>query len=91
MFIAYCFASGHVEFGDTLPEGAIEIARGRKALVRKHIGGTTRLAYDNTTLLVPGVLEAVSYDEAEAALVGYLLWLKKREAPGSRVNTMRAV
>lgn len=87
--IAYCYASGQIEFGLTIPVGAIEIARGTPRAVRRDITATARLAYDSKTLLVPGVPEAANQDQALAALNLHCRWLKRRERPGFTVNTRR--
>lgn len=85
---AYCWASGQIEFGTSTPAGAIAIASGKDHVVRKEIAGTARLAYDNETLLVPGIPEADGEQrKASDALAAYLRWLKKRERKGFRVNT----
>ncbi|EMO6796986.1 host nuclease inhibitor protein, partial [Pseudomonas aeruginosa] len=52
--IAFCWASGLIQFGDQVPEGAIEIARGDDQVVREIIEVTSRHAYDGKSLLVPG-------------------------------------
>ena len=83
--IAYCWSSGVIGFGETAPELTTEIARGKDNLVRLEIAHTSRLAYDNTTILVPGMLEAVTQQDKDEALAGYLLWLKKRERAGFKV------
>lgn len=83
--IAYCYRSGHIEFGNALPAGALPLAHGKDKLVRQHISVTARLAYDNKTLLVPGIPEAKDDSEARAALVAHLRWLKKRERKGFKV------
>ena len=44
--IAFCWASGLIQFGDQVPEGAIEIARGDDQVVREIIEVTSRHAYD---------------------------------------------
>lgn len=90
MLIAYCWASGQIEFGTKVPEGAIEMARGKESIVRKHISATARLAYDGKTLLVPGVPEAADQKAAGDALAGHLAWLKERQTPSFRVNTQRS-
>lgn len=89
MLIAYCWASGQIEFGTEVPEGAIEIARGADAAVRKLITGTARLAYDNKTWLVPGVPEASGQQEAGDALGRYLEWIGKGAKRGGRVRVGR--
>lgn len=88
-FIAYCWASGQIDFGPKVPDGAIEIARGDADLVRQVIIATARhgkrmltSAVEELTLLVPGVPEAADQVAAGDALGAWLLWLKGREAPG---------
>ncbi|MBN0734682.1 host nuclease inhibitor protein, partial [Pseudomonas aeruginosa] len=61
--IAFCWASGLIEFGDQVPEGAIEIARGDDQVVREILVTNSRHAYDNVSLLVPGVPEAANQTE----------------------------
>lgn len=53
--IAFCWASGLIQFGDQVPDGAIEIARGDDQVVREIIEVTSRHAYDGKSLLVPGI------------------------------------
>lgn len=90
MMFAYCWASGVIEFGAKVPAGAIEIARGKERLLQKEIGATARLAYDNETLLVPGIPEATDQRAAGDALAVHLRWLKKRERKGFRVAVERS-
>lgn len=80
---AFCWANGTIEFGRKITEGALEIARGPAKPLRKMVGATARLAYDNKTLLVPGIPEAKDQDEACTALLAYLKWLgsKPRALP----------
>ena len=53
---AWCYASGHIRFGSRVPIGALFIASG--PAVRKVVSVLARHAYDNKTLLVPGIPEA---------------------------------
>lgn len=69
---AYCYRSGEIEFGDTVPKGAISVLEGDEALVRERVSARARLAYDNKTLLVPGVPEANNEKEARYALFRFL-------------------
>lgn len=85
MTIAYCWASGVIEFGDTLPDGAIAIARGTERHVRHEMEVTARHGYQPGVLLVPGIPEAANQRHAGDALKLYLLWLKQRERAGFRV------
>lgn len=74
---AYCFASGKIDFGRKVPDGAILIATGPAATLRSAIGPAARLAYDNNTLLVPGVPEAENQQKAGDALAGWVDWRRK--------------
>lgn len=83
--LAYCYRSGQIEFGQSLPQGALPLASGKEKLLRQHITATARLGRDNKTLLVPGIPEAANDAEAREALVAHLRWLKKRERKGFKV------
>jgi|GEM_PF-1135831 len=82
--IAYCWATGLIEFATELPPEAIEIARGDASLVRDLIARTSRLGHRNEPL-VPGVPESTDQASKGDALGAWLLWLKGREAPGLTV------
>ena len=86
---AFCWASGQIEFGRSVPKGAIAIASGPAAAVRKLVIPTSRMAYDGKTLLVPGVPEAADQDEAADALMHHLNWIRRRKPQGVRVCSMR--
>ncbi|EEI1617885.1 host nuclease inhibitor protein [Salmonella enterica] len=74
---AYCWASGLIEFGHTLPEGALPIITGNEKRVREEVEVLARHAY-NGDLLVPGIPEAVSQDEAHEALVRFFREIRVR-------------
>lgn len=82
--IAYCWAGGLIQFGPSVPDGAIGIARGEEAKVRDVIEATARHAKDNERLLVPGVPEAANEREGLAALARYIQWLGERNGDGFR-------
>lgn len=76
---AFCFASGLIEFGDNLPEGAMPIAMGRAKPLRDFIEGQARHGYKTEVvdgrptkvkgtehLLVPGIPEAEGHDKFKA-------------------------
>lgn len=86
--IAYCWASGLIEFGCTVPSGAIVIATGATAPLHKLIEPTSRLAYDGA-LLVPGVPEAADQQAAGDALAKHLHWLGQHAPPGITVAGAR--
>lgn len=66
--IAYCYRSGQIGLGRRLPKGALPIARVKGRSLRPVIEVLARWAYDNKTMLVPGIPEASSDTEALAAL-----------------------
>ncbi|ECH9713615.1 host nuclease inhibitor protein [Salmonella enterica subsp. enterica serovar Javiana] len=67
---AYCWASGLIEFGYALPEGALPIVTGSEKKVREEVEVLARHAY-NGELLVPGIPEAAGQNEAREALVRF--------------------
>ncbi len=76
--IAYAWANGRIDFGRTMPKGALPIAKGLAEPLRKEIEATARHAYDGKTLLVPGVPESGGGDAAVDALLAYSREIKKR-------------
>lgn len=78
--IAYCFASGRIEFGATQPKGALPIVSGEEERIRRLIGATARHAYDGETLLVPGVPEAPDQIAGVDALIRFRDWIEEHEA-----------
>lgn len=81
--IAYCWASGQIEFGARFtPPGAIPIARGSARIVRAEVEVTARHGYEAGVLLVPGIPEAPDQQRGSDALELFLLWLKQRERKG---------
>lgn len=77
---AYAWRSGLIEFGTEIPDGAIAIAHGLPGTVRRIVTGCARVAYDNKTLLVPGVPEARSGNAKVKALTAFTRWLARRES-----------
>ena len=79
---AWCWASGLIEFGATLPKdgedgsGAIVIAEGPAYALEACVSVLARHAYDGR-LLVPGVPEAGSQHVAGKALADWLAWCGK--------------
>ncbi|HGA5439881.1 TPA: host nuclease inhibitor protein [Salmonella enterica subsp. enterica serovar Eastbourne] len=74
---AYCWASGLIEFGHTLPEGALPIITGKEKDVRDEVEVLARHAY-NGDLLVPGIPEAESMDEYREALFRFSCKVQER-------------
>ncbi len=74
---AYCWASGLIEFGNTLPEGALPIVTSSEKNVRDVVGVLARHAY-NGDLLVPGIPEAADQNEAREALERFSRVIQER-------------
>ena len=85
--VAWCWATGLIEIGDTLPPGepggggAIEIARGPKYALRGQLSVLTRHGKGASSgdLLVPGVPEADTQEAKGTALGQWLAWCCKRK------------
>lgn len=82
---AFCYASGRIEFGHHLPDGALPIARGQSRKLRELISAHARHGYDGKTLLVPGVPEASGPTAAMHALGRWLDRLGSKAPAGVRV------
>lgn len=78
---AYCWASGQIEFGTRIPEGALPIARGPARKVRDFVEAVARHAYEGETLLVPGIPEAPDQSAALTALQAWLDWISVHRLP----------
>lgn len=74
---AYAWRSGIIETGPAVPDGAIPIARGGVKRLARLIDATARHAYDGETLLVPGVPEAETDDQALDALIAFRDWIAR--------------
>lgn len=62
---------GVIEFAPKVDDGMLPIARGYSRQLRELICATARHAYDGVTLLVPGVPEAQTDDQALDALLAF--------------------
>lgn len=84
---AFCFASGHIDFGNRVPAGAMVIARGPAETLKAFILVNARHGYDTRLvrgrrvaipgsqyLLVPGVPEA---DNPIVAVERLSQWCKR--------------
>lgn len=78
MAFAYAFRSGHIGFGDIIPEGAMSLGKGDLKELLDLISGVARLAYDNETYLVPGIPEAETDAEALAAFTKFWTLVQER-------------
>ncbi len=75
---AHCYRDGKIEVSrkSDLP-GAICIGEGRKADLMRRVEARARHAYDGKTLLVPGIPEALTDEEAEQKLIEFRAFLAK--------------
>ena len=85
--IAYCWATGLIQFGRTMPEGAIEVARGGAKKLREVVSVVARHGYAKGQLLVPGVPEADTQQEKGDALAAWLKWCAQ-SSRGVRFNVL---
>ncbi|MEO1670167.1 MAG: host nuclease inhibitor protein [Cyanobacteria bacterium J06631_2] len=76
MIYASCDRRGVIEFGEKVPEGNLPLHYGEEAQVKERISVVARHAYDNKTLLVPGVPEADNDDEAVDKLSAWIKHFK---------------
>lgn len=92
---AYCWASGLIEFGRSIPDGALPIARGPAKALREFINDRARHGYRSEVvngrrtkvpgtehLLVPGVPEAKDGNAAVDALTAFRAWIGKKPPKG---------
>lgn len=92
---AYCWRSGLIEFGDSVPKGALPIGSGDDAF-RANVEAKARHAYDGKRLLVPGVPEAATSADAVLALRLFIKWairgeqLSRRDIQASRAALKRS-
>lgn len=77
--VAYCWNSGLIEFGESVPDGAIKIAHGPKADLKCYVEVLARQGrgYSAGKLLVPGIPEANDQRAAGDALAAFLAWASK--------------
>lgn len=77
--VAWCWATGLIEIGVTVPKGALLIARGPHCSLRAVVAGRARIGRGESAgkLLVPGVPEAAGQREGVAALDTWLKWCAK--------------
>lgn len=75
MAIAFCDRRGVIEIGAKVPEGRLPLCRGRRAALERLMCAAARHAYDGKTLLVPGIPEADTDEQALDAAVRFRAWL----------------
>jgi len=60
MVAVFAWANGVIGFGESVPEGALPIVAAARGTIIPKVKARARLAYDNRTLLVPGIPEATT-------------------------------
>ncbi len=96
---AYCFASGHIQFGRRVPDGALEIAHGPAKPLRDFIEVVARHGYrtepvngrptkipGSDFLLVPGVPETTGQSRKYKKLTQWLDWIQSHAPQGVTVH-----
>lgn len=74
---AFCYASGHIDFGTQIPKGCLPIANGPRAKLIEFMDGVARHDYDGKTLLVPGIPEAPNDTAKLDALQRFTAWISE--------------
>ena len=82
--IAWCWSDGSIEMGRTVPEGAIEVARGGQDRLFRAITATATLRGSEGYQL-PGLAGGVSPEQTLKALEEYVAWLGTLDL-GIKVN-----
>lgn len=78
---AYVYRSGLIGFADHIPRGTIPLLnQDGRSFTRDEIEGAARRSYDGKDLLVPGVPEAKTDQEAMRALKQWIEWLRNPAA-----------
>lgn len=85
MIRAYCYPSGLIDFGNSIPRGAKIIARGPEKELRDFIAVQARPTPRGGDFLVPGVPEADNQIAAHAALSAWAKWIAIAAPAGVRV------
>ncbi|WP_394661421.1 hypothetical protein [uncultured Acinetobacter sp.] len=89
--LAYCFRDGVIGFAEKLPEGAIEIASCiNKKRLYEFINVRARHGYKQGVLLVPGVPEAKTDNEALSALIDFINWISSKPRPDITFSILEA-
>ena len=81
--VAFADSAGVIRIGKRCPKGALPIGLRRHSFtLHGALSAVARLAYDNKTLLVPGIPEAKTDDEDLNAVVTFTkaveTWLEER-------------
>ncbi len=78
---AFCYRSGEIGIGISVPSGALAFAKGRSATMHRMIMAASRHSHEVGVFLVPGIPEAATSKDAEDALLDWCDWLAQRPGP----------
>ncbi|NSX04825.1 hypothetical protein [Cupriavidus gilardii] len=90
MIYAYCWPTGRVHFGMSVPYGAVALARGLSRAVVSLIEATAEDGPDGKGLYIPGVADALTVEAKKselAAWLGALMWCPSRDVDVVAVGT----
>jgi len=73
---AYCYASGQIACGSSIPDGALPLGHGKPKQVREWIMAVSRHTYRKGLYLVPGVPEAPNEKQALKAYQAFIKWAR---------------
>lgn len=80
---AFCYASGHIDFGPKVPDGGLPIAEGPPQPLQDFISGVARHSRENDDMFVPGIPECQGdQDAALDALLRFTKWIAKGAPDG---------
>lgn len=83
---AVVWASGLIQFKDSVPEGACVLCEGPEKAVRDFVEVTARHGWEKGVLLVPGVPEAKNQHEGMTALLKHRTWIGKSLPAGVSIG-----
>lgn len=88
--IAFAWASGLLEFGEALPDGAIQVAAGPKSELKGVVMALARQGQGNSEgkLIVPGIPEAPDQTAAGDALEAWITWCAKHNGKRHRYGVV---
>jgi len=92
LLYAYCWQTGRIGFGKSIPKGAIPIAKGKPSALRKAVRVIARESYPSkpggkdTCLLVPGIPEADNENSRLEALFRFRTEVARRLLPVIRIS-----
>ncbi len=83
LVVAFCYRSGQIGFAENgaIPDGALMLTRGSRETVETIVSALARHAYDNKTLLVPGIPEAENDEQAFKAMMTFIDRIARQAQP----------